>query len=103
MTRKRKRMNNIGPLYISSPDGKMHRLGELSETDISLSEEEVKKCDRLLSSEVEFKSEVEITIAEGKRKLNPYRFFASGCDKSTYNAMTLREDGYLSPKNGWIE
>lgn len=90
-------------IFVSTPDGELHELGELSEADISLSEEEVKKSDSLFSSEVEFKSEVEITIAEGKRKLNPYRFFASGCDKSTYNAMALKEDGYLSPKNGWIE
>ena len=35
-------------------------------------------------------------------KLNPWRYLASGCDKSRYNAMTLKEDGYLSKENGWI-
>ena len=90
-------------IFVSTPDGEIHELGELSEADISLSEEEVKKSDSLFSSEIEFKCEMELTMAEDKRKLNPYRFLASGGDKSAYNAMTLREEGYLSPKNGWIE
>lgn len=93
----------IDHIFVSTPDGELHELGKISEADISLSEEEIKKSDSLFSSEIEFKGEMKLTMAEGKRELNPYRYLASGGDKSAYNAMTLREEGYLSPKNGWIE
>lgn len=90
-------------IFVSTPGGELHELGEISEADISLSEEEIKRSDSLFSSEIELKGEMKLTMAEGKRELNPYRYLASGGDKSAYNAMTLREEGYLSPKNGWIE
>lgn len=47
--------------------------------------------------EIEFKGKLE---CEGNK--NPRRMIMSGGDKGLYNSLTLKEDGYLSPENGWV-
>ena len=68
-------------------------------TDEELENDELAK--RFIDSksyEIEFKGNFE---CEGNK--NPIRMIMSGGDKGLYNALTLKEEGYLSPENGWVE
>lgn len=84
-------------------DGEYKKLGRVDNipvlTDEELENDELAK--RFIDSksyEIEFKGKFE---CEGNK--NPIRMIMSGGDKGLYNALTLKEDGYLSPKNGWVE
>lgn len=68
-------------------DGKdFHKLGSISESD--LKEEAVKEFDL---EPVEIKCDLDF------RKL-----LRAVLTQGQYNAYVLKQDGYLSPKNGWI-
>ena len=86
-------------IYFGTPDGKeVKPLGEVKEIELSSEEsEDMETCGKAGSFECKFKLE------EREDGLNPYRILASGFDRSTYNSMTLREEGKLTPENGWLE
>lgn len=88
-------------IYIGTPDGKELRpLGEVSEVELS-SEEPGEDFGVLRGKADSF--ECEFKLEDREDGLNPYRILASGFDRSTYNSMTLREEGKLTPENGWLE
>ena len=87
-------MNNQ---FYAEVDGKFAPIGKIE--SIELDEETEEFCSRLGQTE-SFKCEVELK-AEGNK--NPNRLFMSGFNKGYYNGLTLKEDGYLSPENGWVK
>lgn len=80
--------------FLYSVDGEhFEELGHV--TDIELSAEEEEIAERLYMSEP-----VEITAQAPE--LNMDELVRSMLGQSAYNSMKLRQDGYLSPKNGWF-
>ena len=84
-------------------DGEYKKLGSVDKIPV-LTDEELEN-DGLAKRFIDFKSyEIEF---EGKFECegnkNPIRMIMSGGDKGLYNALTLKEDGYLSPENGWVD
>lgn len=85
-------------------DGEYKKLGKIEEIPV-LTDEEIEN-DELAKSFVNmsnFTQEMSFDVkieCEGDK--NPIRMLMSGGDKGRYNALTLKEDGYLSPKNGWL-
>lgn len=78
--------------FLYSVDGE-HLLGHV--TDIELSAEEEEIAERLYMSEpVEITAQVEALDMDG--------LVRSMLGQSAYNSMKLRQDGYLSPENGWF-
>ena len=91
----------MGKVYIGTPDGKeLSPLGEIKEIDLTSEESGIEYTGFLKGSET-FECKVDLSVV-GHEGLDPMRYLCSGGDKSMYNAMTLKEDGYLSPKNGWV-
>ena len=80
--------------FLYSVDGEhFEELGHV--TDIELSAEEEEMAERLYMSEpVEITAQVESLDMDG--------LVRSMLGQSAYNSMKLRQDGYLSPKNGWF-
>lgn len=88
-------------IYIGTPDGKELRpLGEVSEAELS-SEEPGEDFGFLRGKADSF--EYEFKLEDREDGLNPIRMIASGFDRGRYNSMTLREEGKLTPENGWLE
>ena len=84
-------------------DGEYKKLGSVDKIPV-LTDEELEN-DELAKRFIDFKSyEIEF---EGKFECegnkNQMRMIMSGGDKGLYNALTLKEDGYLSPENGWVD
>lgn len=69
--------------------GKISDIEILSDTELTPEEEEI--VDRLYVSE-----SFECSISESDKLLR------SILGQSSYNSMKLKQDGYLSPKNGWF-
>lgn len=84
-------MNN----FCVEVDGKFVPLGHIDEMELTSVEE---KDIRALGQTESFECKLEI---EGNK--NPNRLFMSGFNKGYYNGLTLKEDGYLSPENGWVK
>ena len=80
--------------FLYSVDGEhFEELGHV--TDIELSAEEEEIAERLYMSEpVEITAQVEALDMDG--------LVRSMLGQSAYNSMKLRQDGYLSPENGWF-
>ena len=80
--------------FLYSVDGEhFEELGHM--TDIELSAEEEEIAERLYMSEpVEITAQVEALDMDG--------LVRSMLGQSAYNSMKLRQDGYLSPENGWF-
>lgn len=78
-----------------SVDGRVEKLGKISDIEImsELTPEEEEIVDRLYVSE---SFECSIPESEGDKLLR------SILGQSAYNSMKLRQDGYLSPENGWF-
>lgn len=76
--------------FLYSVDGE-HLLGHV--TDIELSAEEEEIAERYYVSD---SFEVSIPKSESDK------LFRSILGQSAYNSMKLRQDGYLSPENGWF-
>ena len=77
-------------LYFGDADGNIiGKLGSISEVELTSDD-----CDEkmLLDS-------TEMTF-EGEFTTDPMRAFLP---QGLYNGYVLKRDGYLSPKNGWIE
>lgn len=74
-----------------SVDGKVGKLGYISDIELTPEEEEI--ADRL-SVEESFS----FSIPESDKD----RLVRSILGQSSYNSMKLRQDGYLSPENGWF-
>ena len=91
----------MGKIYFGTPDGKELRpLDEIK--TIELTPEESGSDDRLRFYEGRsdsFRCELELKSENG---LDPYRVLASGGNRGLYNGMTLKEEGKLTPENGWI-
>lgn len=86
-------------IYFGTPDGrKISPLGEVK--DIELTPEESAECKKWGRAADSFECEIKLEAREDG--LDPWRILASGGDKSTYNAMTLKEEGKLTPENGWL-
>lgn len=74
--------------FLLSADGKkFERIGEVSEADL-----EEENIPEYMSRAAEF-------TAEGDTD----GLFRAILGQSAYNSMKLRQDGYLSPENGWIQ
>lgn len=68
-------------------DGKeIGRLGTISEAELMSDESGLKISDKPVEMECKF-------------EFDPFRAFLP---QGLYNAYVLRRDGYLSPKNGWM-
>lgn len=72
-----------------SVDGRIEKLGHISDIELTPEEEEI--AERLYVSE-----SFECSISEGDKLLR------SILGQSAYNSMKLKQDGYLSPENGWF-
>ena len=78
--------------FLYSVDGEhFEELGHV--TDIELSAEEEEIAERLFTSE-SFEITAPIENMDG--------LVRSMLGQSAYNSMKLRQDGYLSPENGWF-
>ena len=90
----------MGKIFFGTLDGKeIGSLDTISEVELTAENE---KSDFLSRHSESFECEMKLESVNCGAK-DPYRFLASGCDQGRYNGMTLKEDGYLSPKNGWIK
>lgn len=88
----------MGKLYFGTLDGKeLKPLETINEAELSVDSDD--GIYHFLKNE---SFEAKITL-EHSGGLDPYRVLASGGDRSTYNALTLREEGKLTPRNGWLE
>ena len=75
-----------------SIDGEhFEKLGYVSDIELTAEEEEI--AERLFVSE-----SFEFSISESERD----KLQRSVLGQSSYNSMKLRQDGYLSPENGWF-
>ena len=81
--------------YIS--DGtKFQKLNSISEVELETSEESDFHWN---SKPMTFECDCEVLDSDG---LNAIRKLIAGGDKGIYNGLTLRDEGYLSPKNAWL-
>lgn len=86
-------MSMSGRLWGIGKNGEYLPIGELKEVDISDDLSDDTEYKRFLSSKpMEFRCEIENSDEIMKCLLGQGR----------YNAMKLKQDGYLSPENGWI-
>ena len=75
-----------------SIDGEhFEKLGYVSDIELTAEEEEI--AERLFVSE-----SFDFSISESERD----KLQRSVLGQSSYNSMKLKQDGYLSPKNGWF-
>ena len=74
-----------------SVDGKVGKLGHIS--DIGLTPEEEEIAERLSTEET-----FSFSITESDKD----RLIRGMLGQSSYNSMKLKQDGYLSPENGWF-
>lgn len=80
--------------YLYSVDGEhFEELGHV--TDIELSAEEEEIAERFFVPD-----SIELTVQAPE--LNMDGLVRSMLGQSAYNSMKLRQDGYLSPENGWF-
>lgn len=92
----------MGTVYFGTSDGKiLQPMSEIKEMDLT-SEEDAKELQPMVKALESFECDVDIKIV-GHENLNLCRYIASGFDQGRYNGMTLREEGHLSPDNGWIK
>lgn len=77
--------------YYSVDGENFEKLGHVSDIELTPEEEEI--AERLYVSE---SFECSIPESEGDKLLR------SILGQSAYNSMKLRQDGYLSPENGWF-
>lgn len=74
-----------------SVDGKVGKLGYISDIELTPEEEEI--AERLSTEET-----FSFSISESEQD----KLLRSMLGQSSYNSMKLKQDGYLSPKNGWF-
>lgn len=80
--------------FLYSVDGEhFEKLGHV--TDIELSAEEEEIAERFFVPD-----SIELTVQAPE--LNMDGLVRSMLGQSAYNSMKLRQDGYLSPENGWF-
>jgi len=80
--------------FLYSVDGEhFEELGHV--TDIELSAEEEEIAERFFTPDT-----IELTMQAPE--LNMDGLVRSMLGQSAYNSMKLRQDGYLSPENGWF-
>ena len=88
-------------IYIGTPDGKeLHKLETIDSISLETEEDEGSVIHNPRTENYSFEGRFSIC---GHENLDIGRFFASGMNQGIYNGIALREDGYLSPENGWIE
>lgn len=87
-------MNN---LYYMDSDGEYKPLASIDSVDLTLSDEEKEKFERLWKSET-WECDIQIENQEEFEKKVVY-----GGDRGRYNGHILQKDGYLSPENGWMD
>lgn len=91
----------MGDIYFGTYDGKeVHKLGYISDIELASEEsvDDVKR--RFLDDRIEFSGcELQLKHKDG---LDPWKYLASGGNRGVYNGLVLKEEGYLSSKNGWI-
>lgn len=88
--------------YYKDDKGEYKKVGSLENIAISSSEdlETEDEWVRNFINGTEMSFECQMELENGK---DLGRFLRAGCDKGRYNGLTLKEEGYLSPENGWIE
>lgn len=82
----------MGKLLYSVDGEHFEELGHI--TDIELSAEEEEIAERFFTPDT-----IELTMQAPE--LNMDGLVRSMLGQSAYNSMKLRQDGYLSPENGW--
>lgn len=75
-------------LILRDSDGDYKKLGDVSDRELTREE----KLERFFGTEA-----FEFSVSE------PDKLLRCVLGQSSYNAMKLKEDGYLSPENGWLE
>ena len=80
-----------------SVDGRVEKLGKISDIEImsELTPEEEEIAERFFVPD-----SIELTMQAPE--LNMDGLVRSMLGQSAYNSMKLRQDGYLSPENGWF-
>lgn len=80
-------------------DGQYYKVNEIKDCDLQVVEQG-KYHDIVRNFTTE---EMSFTgIVEDKHGRNVVRMICSGGDRGLYNGLTLKEEGYLSPKNAWL-
>ena len=74
-----------------SVDGRVEKLGHISDIELTPEEEEI--VERLSTEET-----FNFSITESEQD----KLLRSMLGQSSYNSMKLKQDGYLSPENGWF-
>lgn len=78
--------------FLYSVDGEhFEELGHVSDIELTAEEEEI--AERLFVSD-----SFDFSIPESESD----KLLRSVLGQSSYNSMKLKQDGYLSPKNGWF-
>lgn len=80
-------------------DGEFHKLSEIKDCDLEVIEHG-KYADKLSLFSGESMSFT--GIVEDQNGRNVVRMIMSGGDKGIYNGLTLKEEGYLNPRNAWL-
>lgn len=88
--------------FYKNDDGEYKSLGNIEDIP-TLSSEDLETEDEWVRNFVngtEMSFECQIELENGK---NLGRFLRAGCDRGRYNGLTLKEEGYLNPENGWVD
>lgn len=83
----------MGKLLCSVDGEHFEELGYVSDIELSAEEEEI--AERFFTPDT-----IELTMQAPE--LNMDGLVRSMLGQSAYNSMKLRQDGYLSPENGWF-
>lgn len=82
----------MGELFCSVDGEHFEKMGFVSDIELSAEEEEI--AERFFSPEP-----IEITMQAPELDMDG--LVRSMLGQSAYNSMKLKQDGYLSPENGW--
>lgn len=86
--------NGLGKVFYQGADDEFHELGECGDITTELTSED--SGDALFSSDpIEFECKLECDK-------NISRLVKSGFNRGYYNGLTLKEEGHLDSKNGWL-
>ena len=83
----------MGKLLCSVDGEHFEELGHVSDIELSAEEEEI--AERFFAPDT-------IELTAQAPELNMDGLVRNMLGQSAYNSMKLREDGYLSPENGWF-
>ena len=83
----------MGKLLCSVDGEHFEELGHVSDIELSAKEEEI--AERFFAPDT-------IELTAQAPELNMDGLVRNMLGQSAYNSMKLREDGYLSPENGWF-